>query len=114
MRKNLGRFDWEVGKKDEERAPPAQEAGPARPRPDLLPPDEKRGLHQVDMKMLHPAKRQGAHDVGLVHKAVMHQHRVEALADFLDLQAALVRYMRYTRGIDLQDDDALMQRLVML
>ena len=66
------------------------------------------------MEMLHAAERQRAHDVGLVHKAVAHAHRVEAFADFIDFETPVVEHVRHILGVDLHHHDALVQRLVVL
>ena len=76
--------------------------------------DEERGFHQIEAEVLHPALRQRPHDVRLVEIAVAHPHRIEALAEFGDFEPPLVADMRHVLGLDLHQDDPLVQHLVVL
>src|SRR5689334_6124156 len=80
----LGRVECQIGQKDEQAIPPPPERGMSLGWPQLLATDKERGLHQIDSEVLDPALRQRAHDVRLVHKAIAHQHRMEALADLMN------------------------------
>ena len=76
--------------------------------------EEERGLHLVVGDAVRTAGPQRLGNVGLLGEAVMGDHRMEALAQTLDLDPVGVGHDRHVHRVDLQDDDALVQDLVVL
>src|SRR5712692_3876229 len=55
----FGGIERHLRQQDEQPVAPAPEEHAPRSRPHLLAADKERGVHQVDVEMLHPALRQG-------------------------------------------------------
>ena len=113
MRKKALVAEARVRQRDEEVAPPFAEVRAGRGHEGFAA-EEEAGLHFVIGDAMRPAGAQGCRHVGLLHEAVAGDHRIEALAQPLDLDPLGLRHARHVHGVDLQHDHPLMQDLVVL
>ena len=102
-----------MGERDEHVAPQPADAR-MRCRHEGLAAQEEAGFHLVVGDAVGAAGPQRRGHVGLLHEAIVHDHRIESLAQALDFDPAGLGHPRHVDRVDLQDDHALVQDLVVL